>query len=155
EWNCAALVEIRESKLLRSGPPMVARALAIAHTCMHDAWAAYDGVAVGTTDLTGTRRRPSAERTEINKKAAISFAAFRCLSNLYRAAASVPRLTSVLPGHGYALAASSSLDMTTPAGVGNVAAQAVIAARRHDSSNQYGDLPPVPCVPYTATLMQL
>ncbi|PWU23414.1 MAG: hypothetical protein C5B48_08650, partial [Candidatus Rokuibacteriota bacterium] len=35
EWNCAALVEVRSSKSLRNGPPVVARALAIAHTCMY------------------------------------------------------------------------------------------------------------------------
>src|ERR1043165_8032330 len=40
-WNCASLDEVRLSKALRNGPPMVARALAIAHTCMYDAWAAY------------------------------------------------------------------------------------------------------------------
>src|SRR5262245_19172118 len=55
DWNQAALAEVRLSKL---GPPMVARALAIAHTCMYDAWAAYDKNAVGTTDLSGQRRRP-------------------------------------------------------------------------------------------------
>ena len=32
-----------------------------------------------------------------------------------------------------------------PAGIGNIAAQAVIDARRHDGSNQYGDLTPAPC----------
>ncbi|TMF58617.1 MAG: phosphoesterase, partial [Chloroflexi bacterium] len=37
-WNAAILQGVRESKL---GPPMVARALAIAHTCVFDAWAAY------------------------------------------------------------------------------------------------------------------
>src|SRR5438067_7186211 len=40
-WNAAALQCVRESRL---GPPMVARALAIAHTCIYDAWAAYDRV---------------------------------------------------------------------------------------------------------------
>src|SRR5882724_4259685 len=58
DWNAAALAEVRLSKSLRNGPPMVARALAIAHTCMYDAWAAYDDIAVGTTDIGGTRRRP-------------------------------------------------------------------------------------------------
>src|SRR4029453_16213057 len=38
-------------------------------------------------------------------------------------------------------------DPTTAAGIGNIAAQAVIDARRHDGSNQYGDLPPAPCPP--------
>jgi len=45
EWNNATLQGIRDAKL---GAPVVARALAIVHTCMYDAWAAYDGRAVGT-----------------------------------------------------------------------------------------------------------
>ena len=45
EWNSAALQGIRDAKL---GAPMVARALAIVHTCVYDAWAAYDDRAVGT-----------------------------------------------------------------------------------------------------------
>src|ERR1700674_5458360 len=44
-WNAAALQGVRDSKL---GPPMVARALAIVHTCAYDAWAAYDRRAIGT-----------------------------------------------------------------------------------------------------------
>ena len=36
-WNDAALKCVRES---RPGPPVVARALAIVHTCVYDAWAA-------------------------------------------------------------------------------------------------------------------
>jgi hypothetical protein len=42
--NAAALQTVRGSSL---GPPMVARALAIVHTCMPDARAAYERVAVG------------------------------------------------------------------------------------------------------------
>jgi len=82
-WNEGALQEVRLSTALRNGPPMVARALAIVHTCMYDAWAAYDDIAVGTTDINGTRRRPPGERTDANKAKAISFAAYRCLRNLY------------------------------------------------------------------------
>ena len=44
-WDNAALQAIRVAKL---GPPIVARALAIVHTAMYDAWAAYDDRAVGT-----------------------------------------------------------------------------------------------------------
>ena len=57
-WNDAFLQGVRESKL---GPPMVSRALAVAHTCIFDAWAAYDRLAVGTR-LGGTLRRPARER---------------------------------------------------------------------------------------------
>jgi hypothetical protein len=44
-WNETTLEAVRRSRL---GPPIVARALAIVHTCMYDAWAAYDRHAVGT-----------------------------------------------------------------------------------------------------------
>ena len=44
-WDEAALEAIRHAYF---GAPIVARALAIVHTCMYDAWAAYDGNAVGT-----------------------------------------------------------------------------------------------------------
>ena len=145
DWNAAALAEVRASKAIRNGPPVVARALAIAHTCMYDAWAAYDDVAVGTTDVHGLRRRAPAERTNANKKEAISFAAYRCLTNLYPGPAPAARLGTVLSSYGYDLAHLSSTDPTMPAGIGNVAAQAVIDARRNDGSNQYGNLTPAPC----------
>jgi hypothetical protein len=57
---------------------VVARALAIVHTCMYDAWAAYDDRAVGT-QLGNALRRPMSERTLANKEQAISYAAYRAL----------------------------------------------------------------------------
>jgi len=100
DWNNAALAEVRAGKL---GPPVVARALAITHTCMYDAWAAYDPVAVGTA-LGGSLRRPLPEHTDANKAQAISFAAYRCLLNLFAdpvvvpatGAAAAARLTAVM-----------------------------------------------------------
>jgi membrane-associated phospholipid phosphatase len=152
EWNEAALVEVRNGRL---GPPVVARALAIAHTCMYDAWAAYDATAVGTV-LGASLRRPAHERTDANKAAAVSFAAYRCLSNLFADAALFPltgaaaaaRLTAVMVGYGY-VPPYDSTDITTAPGIGNVAARAVIEARRHDGSNQYGDLHPGAYSDYT------
>ncbi|MBM4440969.1 MAG: phosphatase PAP2 family protein [Candidatus Rokubacteria bacterium] len=135
DWNAAALEELRNGKL---GPPMAARALAIAHTCMYDAWAAYDKDAAGTIfgdDL----RRPPREHTRRNKAEAVSFAAYRCLLNLFPAGAA--RLGAVMQGMGYD-PANTSVDVRTPAGIGNVAAAAVVADRRHDGSNQYGDMNP-------------
>ncbi len=78
QWDNAALQGIRDAKL---GAPVVARALAIVHTCMYDAWAAYDEKAVGT-QLQGVLRRLVAERTEANKEKAISYAAYRALTDL-------------------------------------------------------------------------
>jgi PAP2 superfamily len=159
DWNAAALAEVRLSRSLRNGPPIVARALAIVHTCMYDAWAAYDDVAVGTTDTAGLRRRPAEERTDANKAKAISFAAYRCLGNLYPDGSLPPplaqpsvRLNAMLLSRGYSLKETCATDdkcrtadPKTAAGIGNLAAQAVIDDRRHDGSNQYGDLPPAPC----------
>ncbi len=76
-WNSAALLAVRDSKL---GAPMASRALAIVHTCMYDAWAAYDAHAVGT-QLAGALRRPPSERTLANKKKAISYAGQPCASS--------------------------------------------------------------------------
>ena len=78
-WNDKALEAIR---LRHPGPPMVARQLAILHTCIYDAWAAYDDVAVGTR-LGGLLRRPPGERTQANRKKAVSFAAYRALADLF------------------------------------------------------------------------
>jgi hypothetical protein len=43
----------------------------------------------------------------------------------------------------------ASTDVVTPAGIGNVAAAAVLAARHHDGSNQLGDLSPGAYSDYT------
>jgi hypothetical protein len=84
-WNQALLQGVRESKL---GPPMVARALAVAHTCAYDAWAAYDRDAVAT-QVGGALRRSPAERTLANKQKAISFATYRAALDLFPAASSI------------------------------------------------------------------
>ena len=146
DWNCAALEEVRASKALRNGPPIVARALAIVHTCMYDAWAQYDTTAVGT--VLRLHPRPSVgSDPDTTKAKAISFAAYRCLRNLYPdglatdppGSSSRVRLDAALVDHGYDLLETSATDPATPAGVGNIAAQAVIDARANDGSNQYGN----------------
>lgn len=79
KWNDAALEAIR---VTHPGPPIVARALAITHTCMFDAWTAYDKKAKGT-QLDSHLRRPENEHTMANKSKAVSYAAHRCLSDLF------------------------------------------------------------------------
>jgi hypothetical protein len=132
-WNEAILEAVRRSRL---GPPMVARALAIAHTCMYDAWAAYDERAVGTA-LGGSLRQPARRRTLANTEQAVSSAAYRAAADLFPAStASVfePLMLSL----GYE-PGDESTDTSTPTGVGNVAARAVLDARHNDGANQLGD----------------
>jgi hypothetical protein len=134
QWNSAALQGIRDAKL---GAPVVARALAIVHTCMYDAWAAYDERAVGT-QLGGALRRPASERTLANKERAISFAAYRALVDVLPVdTASVYILLMKQLGYD---PGDNSTDIETPTGIGNVACAAVLEYRHHDKSNQLGDL---------------
>jgi hypothetical protein len=116
---------------------MVARALAIVDTCMYDAWTAYDERAVGT-QLQGVLRRPAAERTLANKERAISYAAYRALTDVLPAdTESVYKPWMKQLGYD---PNDRSTDIETPAGIGNVACGAVLEFRHHDKSNQLGDL---------------
>lgn len=140
-WNNAALEAIRRT---RPGPPMVARQLAILNTCMFDAWAAYHYRAVGTR-LGGKLRRPPEERTAANKAQAVSFAAYRALEDLFPPTGFLP---TTLPPYVAAMTALGydpadvTLNPSTPAGVGNTAATAVLSFRHDDGSNQLGNLTP-------------
>src|SRR5207237_8957455 len=137
-WNAAALQGVRESKL---GPPMVSRALAIVHTCMYDAWAAYDGRAVGTVYRAGLRR-PPAERTLANQVEALSYASYRAAVDLFpgsRATVFDPLMAQL----GYD-PTDTTTDLDSPTGVGNVACAAVLSSRHHDGANQLGDEPGTP-----------
>ncbi len=133
-WDSAALRGIRDAKL---GAPVVARALAIVHTCMYDAWAAYDERAVGT-QLGDALRRPASERTLANKEQAISYAAYRALADVLPVDTNsvyIPLMKQL----GYD-PSDDSTDIETPTGIGNVACAAVLEYRHHDKSNQLGDL---------------
>jgi hypothetical protein len=144
QWNDMALQAVRDT---HPGPPMCARAMAIVATCMYDAWAAYDPVAVGTR-LGGSLRRPPAESTPANKNEAISFAAFRALTDLFPQPGEAPKFVALMRNLGYD-PTDLSMDVTQPNGIGNVAAQAVLDFRHRDGSNQLGDLHPGPYTDYT------
>jgi hypothetical protein len=137
QWNVATLQAVRDT---HPGPPICARMLAIVSTCIYDAWAAYDATAVGTR-LGGSLRRPPTERTVANKETAISFAAYRALADLFPQPDQVQQFADRMRSLGYD-PADASTDVTTPSGIGNVAAQAVLQFRHHDGANQLGDLHP-------------
>jgi hypothetical protein len=134
QWNDALLQTVRTVPFL-----ITARALAILHTSMYDAWAAYDPIAVGTrfgSDL----RRPVDEHTDANKAQAISFAAYRALVDLFPTQKTV-LFDPLMARLGYD-ASDTTTDTATPTGIGNVTAGAVLAFRHTDGSNQLGDLNP-------------
>jgi Domain of unknown function (DUF6851) len=129
-WNQQLLDTFKEA---RTGPTVAARALAVVHTAIYDAWAAYDPVAVGTR-LGGNLRQPAAERTLDNKNRAVSFAAYATLVDLFPARQGV--YSQQMADLGYAVNGS---DTSTAAIVGGAAAQAVLDFRHHDGANQLGD----------------
>lgn len=130
-WNEQALSAIRAVK---PGPTVVARALAVVQTCVFDAWSAYDPVAVSTR-LGGGLRRPAQEHTSDYKSAAISYAAHRALVDLFPSRRTDFDGLMAVMGYDPALA---STDVTTPQGVGRVAADAVLEFCHADGANQAG-----------------
>src|SRR5262249_23366955 len=133
QWDNAALDAIRRAP---PGPTVVSRVLAVLHTGMFDAWAAYDAAAAPTVQRRGWRR-PTAERTDANKAQAVSFAAYRALVDLFPD--NKASFDTLLAQLGYD-ATNASTDTSTPAGAGNAAAAAVLDFRHRDGSNQLGDL---------------
>ena len=118
-------------------PPILSRTMAIVVTAMYDAWAAYDGMAIGTR-LGGSLRRPAQERTQANQTTAIAYAAYRTLIFVYPD--DVPWIRGQMQEMGFD-PDNASEDVQTPAGIGNKAAAAVIEFRRRDGANQMGDEP--------------
>jgi hypothetical protein len=131
-WNQQVLDTIQQT---RTAPPIAARALAVVHTAIYDAWAAYDPVAVPTM-ANGNSRQPAADRTLDNKNKAVSFAAYAALVDLYPARQTT--YAQQLADLGYATDGS---DTSAAAMVGTTAAQAVLVFRHHDGANQLGDEP--------------
>ena len=130
----------------RPGPTVAAREIAVVHTAMYDAWAAYDANAVPTMPHRGWRV-PEADRTDENKAEAVSFAAYRALLDLIPSQQGL--FNSTLGNLGYDKGDPGLEDLTTPAGIGTAAAEEVLTFRHHDGSNQLGDLAPGPYSDYT------
>lgn len=142
QWNNAAVKALSTAQF---SAPLAARALAIVHTCIFDAWAAYDTTASGT-QLEARLRRPDNERTLANKTQAISFAAYRALVDLFPAQQA--DFQQIMKQLGYN-AANTAIDPETPEGIGNMAAQAVLTFRHQDGANQLGNLHPGAYSDYT------
>ena len=124
-WDNVALNYIQETN---AEPTIAARMLAIMHTAMYDAWTAYDPIAVPSR-ANGILKRPPEETTASNKIQAISFAAHKALVDLLPSMAS--GVDIALSRLGYDLEDVGSADTSTPAGIGNVAAEAVIDIRQY------------------------
>ena len=141
-WNSALIEAVRRTGFR---PMWAARALAVVHTAMYDAWAAYDPVAVGVY-WDGDLRRPYSDRDEAHVRDAVSLAAYRCLVDLFpsqTAAVFDPLLREL------GLASAATSDPTTAAGLGSRCAGLVVASRHGDGANQLGLVGTGPYADYT------
>lgn len=124
----------RDVERIGARPTILSRQMAICVTAMYDAWAAYDGKAVGTR-LGDGLRRPEAERVQPNKETAIAFAIYRAMLDQY------PDFTGYIRDEmrrmGYD-PDNVTTDITTPEGIGNVVVREILRYRHHDGANQLG-----------------
>jgi hypothetical protein len=117
-------------------PTVAARALAIVHACTFDAWSVYTPNAQ-SIERQNPDRRPREEWTSGNKNLAVSYAAYRALSDLFP---SQTPLLAIAAQQRHIDPSNFTADPATPEGVGNIAAAAVLIDRHSDGSNQLGDL---------------
>ena len=134
QWNQALLEAVRRTGFR---PMLTARALAVVHTAMFDAWAAYDDHAVGVY-WDGNMRRPRRERSRRNAQRAASTAAYRTLADLFPTQTATlfdPLLLSLGLDK-----TDQSFDLATPSGLGNRVAALTLTACHEDGANQLGTL---------------
>ena len=130
-WDRAAQLAVIETAV---GPTIASRTYALVHTAMFDAWAAYDATAIAT-QLGDDLQQPATANTDANKTEAMSFAAYQVLTELFPEQTAI--FDEVMAELGFD-SSNDSTDTTTPAGIGNVAAEALMSFRREDGSNQTG-----------------
>lgn len=137
KWGKIALeATANDTDRFRPRPTVTSRILALVFTSVYDAWSRYDASAAPVY-LAGVERRPENEQTQANKEIAISYAAYRAMMEYFWADSSLWKQKMTELGFD---PENRSLDPATPEGIGNLAARAVIEARRNDGANQYGDM---------------
>ncbi len=130
--NCTA----DDTEKFAPRPTVTSRFLGLIWTAVFDAWSRYDSKA-NPVYLKDVDRRPEKEWTLENKEAAISYAAYRAMMVYY--AFDSAAITKKMKEFGYD-PSDNSVDPTTPAGIGNLAAKTIAGSRMNDGSNQAGSM---------------
>ena len=118
------------------GPTVASRAYSLMHTAIFDAWAAYDPVAIATT-FGDDWQRPELKNTDANKQKAMSYAAYEVVSDLFPGEIRI--FDRLMADFDYDLDPTTSSLLTTPEGIGNLAADSILKSHYDDGSNQLGD----------------
>ncbi|MEM9834842.1 MAG: vanadium-dependent haloperoxidase [Bacteroidota bacterium] len=137
QWGEVALeATARDTERFNPRPTITSRYLGLIFTAVFDAWSRYDEKA-SPVYLSSVERRPAEEHTLKNKEVAISYAAYRAMSEYYYSDSLLYKQFMEELGLD---PMNKSLDPTTPEGIGNLAAKTVIEQRKSDGSNQYGNV---------------
>ena len=136
KWGKMALTATaNDTERFQPRPTITSRYLGLISVSVFDAWSRYDEKAIPVY-LNNIDRRPKKEHSLKNKEIAISYAAYRAMSEYYfsdkELFADYMKELGLDPNN-------ESLDPSTPEGIGNLAAKAVIEARKGDGANQYGE----------------
>lgn len=136
KWGELALTATaNDTERFQPRPTITSRYLGLISVAIFDAWSRYDEKALPVY-LSDVDRRPLQEHVLKNKETAISYAAFRTMSEYYY---SDKKLFEDFMRELGLDPSNQSLDPNTPEGIGNLAAKAVIEARKGDGANQYGE----------------
>jgi hypothetical protein len=136
KWGKMALTATaRDTERFNPRPTITSRYLGLIFVSVFDAWSRYDDKAIPVY-LEGVERRPSNEHNLKNKEIAVSYAAYRAMNEYYYSDREL--FTKFMRELGLD-PLNESLDPNTPEGIGNLAAKAVIEARKGDGANQYGE----------------
>jgi hypothetical protein len=136
KWGKMALTATaNDTEMFRPRPTITSRYLGLIFVAVFDAWSRYDEKATPVY-LEGVERRPASEQLLKNKETAISYAAFRAMSEYYYS--DEPLFRDFMKELGYD-PDNQTIDPSTPEGIGNLAAKAVIDARKGDGANQYAE----------------
>ncbi|MAT90153.1 MAG: haloperoxidase [Flavobacteriaceae bacterium] len=136
QWSAMAIeATALDTDRFKPRPTITSRYLGLIFTSVFDAWSRYDENAIPVY-LENVDRRPSEEQTLKNKEIAISYAAYRAMNEYYYTDSLLFKQKMVDLGLD---PMNTSLDTSTPEGIGNLAAKAVIEARKNDGSNMYGE----------------
>ena len=136
KWGEMALTATaNDTERFNPRPTITSRYLGLIFVAVFDAWSRYDEKAIPVY-LEDVDRRPEKEQSLKNKDIAISYAAFRAMNEYYY---SDKKLFEDFMKELGLDPSNESLDPNTPEGIGNLAAKAVIEARKGDGANQYGE----------------
>lgn len=135
KWGKIALeATANDTEKFKPRPTVTSRMLGLVWTAVFDAWSRYDEKAVPVY-LQKVERVSEKERTLKNKETAISYAAYRTMLHYFYSDSLM--LRNKMNEFGFD-PDNTSLDPTSPEGIGNLAAKQVIEARINDGSNETG-----------------